>query len=83
MEQIRIFRVIEGIWLHRKGRQIRFFSEKTCFTWNVRNMFWATPLYKFHAEDRLRGEGQERIVVPIQNMQNLELASKHLDTYQE
>ena len=38
-----------SIWLHRKSRQIRFlFSEKTYFTSYLRNMFWATILYKYH-----------------------------------
>ena len=40
------FRFFEGIWLHRKSRQIRNFSENTYFTSFVRNMFWATFLYK-------------------------------------
>ena len=26
-----VFRFVEGIWLHRQSRQIRFFSEKTLF----------------------------------------------------
>ena len=39
------FRFVEGIWLHRKSRQIRFFfSEQTYFTSYVR-MFLATILY--------------------------------------
>ena len=37
------FRFVEGVWLHRKS-----FPEKTFFTSYVRNMFWATILYKYH-----------------------------------
>ena len=44
-----VFRFVKGIRLLRKYRQIRLFSEKTYFTSNVRNMFWTTILYKYHA----------------------------------
>ena len=44
-----VFRFLKGIRLHRKSRKIRFFlSEKTYFTSYVRNMFYATILYKYH-----------------------------------
>ena len=33
------FRFVEGTWLHRKGRQIRFVSEMLYFTSYVRKMF--------------------------------------------
>ena len=42
------FRFVEGISLHRKSRQIQFFSEKIYFTSYVRNMIWAAILYKYH-----------------------------------
>ena len=42
------FRFVEGIWLHRKSRQIRLFLEETYFTSYVRNMFWDTFSYKYH-----------------------------------
>ena len=39
----------EGIWLHRRIRQIRsLFWEKTDFTSYVRNMIWDTILYKYN-----------------------------------
>ena len=45
-----IFRVVQGIWLLQKSRQIQIIvSEKTYFTICVRNMFWATILYKYPA----------------------------------
>ena len=38
-----VFRLVEGIWLHRKIRPIRFFwRKKTYFTSYARYMFWAT-----------------------------------------
>ena len=44
-----VFRFVEGIWLLRKSRHIRiFFSEGTY----VRNMVWATILYKYHEKTR-------------------------------
>ena len=43
-----VFPFVEDIWLHRKSRQIQFFSGKTNFTTYVRNMFWAAILYKYH-----------------------------------
>ena len=43
------FLFVEGIWLHRKSRQIRFFPGNDLFSLYVRNMFWATILYKYHA----------------------------------
>ena len=43
-----IFRFVEGIWLNRKSQQIRLFSKKAYFISYVRNMFWATILYKYH-----------------------------------
>ena len=42
------FGLVEGIWLLRQSRQIRFFSENTYFTTYVRNMFWAAILYKYY-----------------------------------
>ena len=40
------FRFAEGIWLHRKSRQIRFFSEKTIFSGSE------LPSYiKYHGTD--------------------------------
>ena len=43
------FSFVEGIWLHRKSRQIRkIISENTYFTSYVRIMFCATILYKYH-----------------------------------
>ena len=33
-----VFRFVEGIWLHRKSRQIREETEKAYFTSYVRNM---------------------------------------------
>ena len=33
------FQFVEGIWLHRKSRQIRFFFSERPFTAYVRNMF--------------------------------------------
>ena len=46
-----VFRFVEGIWLHRKSRQIREKknSEKTYFTSYVRNMF-CNILYKLTME---------------------------------
>ena len=41
------FRFVEGIWLHRKSHQIRFFfREKILFSSYVRNVKWASILYK-------------------------------------
>ena len=43
------FRFVKCIWLHRKSRQIRFFlRKKTLFSSFVRNVKWATILYKNH-----------------------------------
>ena len=43
------FRYVESVCLHRKSRQIRFiFRRKPFFTSYVRNMFWATILFKYH-----------------------------------
>ena len=40
-----VFRIVEGIWLHRNSRQIRFFfSEKIYYTSYVRNMFLGTMI---------------------------------------
>ena len=45
------FRFRQGIWVHRKSRQIRLlFLEKAYFTLFVRNIFRATILYKYHAK---------------------------------
>ena len=43
-----VFRFVEGIWLHSKSSQIRFFLGTNCFSLHVCNMFWANILYKYH-----------------------------------
>ena len=54
------FRFDEGIWLHRKSGQIRFFFQKILvFTSCVRNVFWATILYK--NDDRHRGSRLSKV----------------------
>ena len=49
------FRFDEGVWLHRKSGQIRFFLSRKIpfFTSCVRNVLWATILYKNHVNYRL------------------------------
>ena len=43
-----VFQFVEGIWLHRKSRQIRgFFREITWFTSYVRKLFLVTILYQY------------------------------------
>ena len=46
---IQVFRFVEGIRLQPESRQIHFLFEKTISTSYVRNMFWATIIYKYHA----------------------------------
>ena len=41
------FRFDQGIWLHRKSGQFRFFYRKILFC--VRNVFWATIYYENHS----------------------------------
>ena len=65
-------RLVEGIWLHRNIRQILFFSEKTYLTSYVRNMFWATILYKYHYHMKWRNSYLE-----VKKNQN----THKLDTY--
>ena len=57
------FRFVEGIWLNRKSRQIRFsFSEMTYFTSSVRNLFYVTiistvvPTYWHVGDSRIHSE---------------------------
>ena len=45
-----VFRFVEGTWLPRRGQNQFFFSEKTYFISNVRNMLLSTILYKYHAK---------------------------------
>ena len=72
------YRFVGGIWLHRKSRQIRFFSEITYFPSYVRNMFWATILYKYYDVNRVVYIIQVYIMVLI-----LDGNSKHVVPYAE
>ena len=40
-----VFRFVEGVWLHKKCRQIWFFSEKTYFTPYVCSKYHGTDVY--------------------------------------
>ena len=44
-----VFRFVEYIYTYiERVVKSDYFSVKTYFTSNVRNMFWATILYKYH-----------------------------------
>ena len=53
------FRFVEGIWLHRKSRQIRFFSGKcpcfhdTCATWNEQPFYIKTMVLSSQSGDEV------------------------------
>ena len=51
-----VFQFVECIWLDQKSRQMRkTISEKAYFLSYVRNMFWATILYKYNGMSIQKG----------------------------